>query len=176
MSIAVTLLLAAKLTPGIVAMSVESPSAERVPVLRAALTQDDAPVRAAAARIVAATDTRELLEDVRAALAKETNPEAAREEIRAIGMSGGVKETDALLAASKRFDSKLDGVVWESIARGGGPEAIGAMLAAKNAGFISYAMWGHPELALATTSRILGQGDPATCPRSRSMTGWRPSG
>jgi len=155
------LLLATKLTPGIVAMSLESSPADRAPVLHAALSDDDARVRGAAARLVAVTEAKDLVEDVRAALNRETNPEAAREEVRAIGINGGVKELDSLLAQSKRFDSKLDDAVWMAVARGAGPETIGEMIARKSDDYdiIEYAMWGRSELATAMSARILGQGN-----------------
>jgi TonB family protein len=153
------LLLATKLTPGIVAMSLESSPADRAPVLHTALSDDDARVRAAAARIVTVTEAKDLVDDVRAALSHETNPEAAREEVRAIGISGGVKELDSLLAQSKRFDSKLDNAVWTAVARGGGSATIGELIARKSDDYsiIEYAMWGHADLATATSARILGQ-------------------
>jgi TonB family protein len=153
------LLLATKLTPGVVAMALESSPADRASVLHAALSDEDARVRAAAARIVTVTEAGDLVDDVRAALDRETNAETAREEIRAIGIIGGVKELDSLLAQSKRFDSKLDAAAWTAVARGAGPATI-AELIARNSDrdeVIEYAMWGHPELATATTARILGQ-------------------
>jgi TonB family protein len=157
------LLLATKLTPDVVAMSLESSPADRTPVLHAALSDDDARVRAAAARIVAVTEAHDLVDDVRTALARETSPEAAREEVRAIGINGGVKELDSLLAQSKRFDSKLDAAAWTAVARGGGPATIGEMIARKSDDYsvIDYAMWGHAELATPTSARILGQSNVA---------------
>ena len=104
---------------------------------------------------MAATDSRELIDDVRAALAKETNAEAAREEIRAVGMIGGVKELDALLAASKKFDSRLDGAVWKSFARGGGPDAVDAIITRRDLRLLPFALFGHPETIAATASRVL---------------------
>ena len=132
-------------------------------MLHAALSDDDARVRAAAARIVTVTDARDLVEDVRAALDRESNAEAAREEARAIGISGGVKELDSLLAQSKRFESKLDSAAWTAVARGGGPATVSELITHKSDDYsiIEYAMWGHGELATAISARILGQADPA---------------
>jgi TonB family protein len=147
-----------------VALALEATPADRIAPLRAGLASDDAQTRAAAARIVAVTESAELIDDVRKALQKETNAEAAREEVRAIGMSGGVKELDALLAQSKRFDSNLDEAAWTAVARGAGPEAISELLSRKSDkayGILGYALWGHPELALATSARILGRSKPA---------------
>jgi TonB family protein len=157
------LLLATKLTPGVLAMSLESSPADRSPVLHAALSDDDARVRAAAARMVTVTEARDLVEDVRAALVRETNPEAAREEVRAIGILGGVKELDSLLAQSKRFDSKLDPAAWMAVARGGGPATIGELIGHKSDQYevIECAMWGHGELTTAISARILGYADVA---------------
>jgi len=153
------LLLAAKLTPGAVALSIESAAADRATVVREALTDEDARVRSAAARVVAVTDAKDLLGDVRTALAKETNPEAAREEIRAIGITNGVADLDALLDAAKKFGVEKD--AWIAVARGAGPDAVSAAIAHKVSipPVFRYGMWGHPELATAFTSRVLGQND-----------------
>jgi len=159
--IVAAILLATKLTPGVVAMSLETPPADRVVVLREALTSDDARVRGAAARIIAVTDARDVVDDARAALAKETNAEAAREEVRAIGMSGGMKDLDAFLASAKKFG--LEREAWTSLARGNGVVAVNEMLARKTADITAfeYGLAGHPEIATPTTARILGMGDPA---------------
>jgi len=157
--IVAALLLATKLTPGVVALSIESPAADRATLLHAALSDDDARVRGAAARIVAVTDSRELVDDVRAALAKETNPEAAREEIRAIGITNGVTDLDALLASAKKFGLEDD--AWIAVARGAGPAAVDAAIARNVAigGVFRYGLWDHPELSTAFTSKILGRAD-----------------
>lgn len=155
-----SILLAAKLTPGIVTMSLESSPEDRAAILRAALTDENPNVRGAAARIVAVTDARDLVDATRAALAKETNAEAAREEVRAIGMSGAMKDVDALLAAAKKFGVEPE--AWTSLARGNGVAAVNEMLAHKSGVLTAfeYGLAGHPELSTPLTARILGMNDP----------------
>src|ERR1700747_3595348 len=118
------LVLATTLTPGVVAMSIESPAADRATLLHAALSDGDARVRAAAARLAGITDAKDLLADVRTALAKETNAEAAREEIRAIGLTNGLTDLDSLLDAAKKFGLEYD--AWNAVSRSAGPDAIDA--------------------------------------------------
>jgi len=154
-----TLLLATTLTPGVVAMSIESPAVDRATIVHTALTDADARVRGAAARVVAVTDAKDLLGDVRAALAKETNAEAAREEIRAIGITNGVSDLDALLEAAKKFG--LEGDAWIAVARGAGAAAVDAAIdrhVAQTSVF-RYGLWDRSDLSVALTSKILGRGD-----------------
>jgi hypothetical protein len=157
-----TIARADNLTPGSVALSLES--ADRAPIVRVGLKDADPRTRAAAARVVAVTNASDLIEDVRTALATEANAEAAREEIRALGMSGGVKELDFLLAQSKRFSSSLDSDVWNAVSRGSeGLPAIDAFLAhdaGHGSGVLNYALWGHPELTTTVSTRVFAKGDP----------------
>src|ERR1041384_7478731 len=146
-----TLLLATTLTPGVVAMSIESPAVDRATIVHTALTDADARVRGAAARVVAVTDAKDLLGDVRAALAKETNAEAAREEIRAIGITNGVSDLDALLEAAKKFG--LEGDAWIAVARGAGAAAVDAAIdrhVAQTSVF-RYGLWDRSDLSVALT-------------------------
>ena len=154
-------LLATALTPGVVAMSLESPPEDRAAVLRAAMHDDDPHVRAAAARIINVSRSNDLLDDVRAAMAKETNAEAMREELRAIGMSGAMNELDALLAAAKSFG--LENEAWAALAAANGPALLDEVIARREPDgvVLTHVLRGHPDLVYASEARLLGTNDPA---------------
>ena len=118
-------LLAKPVSPASIALL--APYSREPPVVarwKAALADASPEVRGVAARAIDTTAVAALLPDVAAALEKEKDPGAAREEIRAILALGDGKSDDAVLAAAARFEGALDGDVLRAFARARGPAAL----------------------------------------------------
>jgi len=103
----------------------------------AALSDPSPLLRATAARLANVRNDVALLDDLRTALAKESDANAAREEVRALLMLGGNAERDRALEASKRFDGRLDHVIdptpshWPLALPSRMPAGLGAALLAE---------------------------------------------
>ena len=132
-----------KLTPGAVALLVQHVHDPRVAArLKTALSDKTAVVRAVAARVTVVGRLADLLPDLKSALAAETDPEAAREEMRAVCTLGGpAADTDAF-AQIKRFSGRLDGAYVRVVGRLRGTAAIPAYFSTL-----------RPELSLTLTDR-----------------------
>jgi TonB family protein len=104
-------LLAKPLSPGSVGLLVEHAADARVVARwREALKDPRPEVRAAAARAVYVTGHGELLPDVSAALAAETDAAAAGEEAEAVAALSGPARDEDLLVASRRLPAALPAV------------------------------------------------------------------
>jgi len=88
-----------------------------------ALTDASPDVRGTAARAIDAIGVASLVPDLAAALEKEKDPAAAREEIRGILALGGGSD-DAVLSAAARFDGAIDGDLLRAFARARGLGAL----------------------------------------------------
>jgi TonB family protein len=114
------------LTPGALALLAghtnESAAIARI---QAALTDSSGPVRAVGARLVGLGAIKDLVADVRGQLANETDPDAAREEIRTLFSLAGPAYDAAVLQAVVRFGHRLDGDVVRTAGRARGMEAAG---------------------------------------------------
>jgi len=145
--------------------------------LSKSLRDPNALTRSVAARVIAVRDVQKLLPELHAALLKELDPFAAREEIRAIGMLGGAMELDFLRAGSKRFASAFDGDAVMAIARVDGAAAIDAYIDAVRRdraqwSVLPLALWGKPALVTPTAARVLGTHDEsAWCSLIDALTG-----
>ncbi len=116
---------AAPLSPGTVALLARYGSDTRVVQrLREALANPDSPVRTVGARAAAVGNIGGLLSDLKDVLAKETDAEAAREEIRALCTIGGPAADPEALTAAKRFSPRLDAFYVAAIARLRGVDAL----------------------------------------------------
>ncbi|MEO6487695.1 MAG: energy transducer TonB [Thermoanaerobaculia bacterium] len=136
--------------------------------ITAALTDQNPRVRATAARVANVRNLQMLLPKLRETLRAETNLEAAREQLRAIGTMGGPKEVDYLIEQADRLGPSFRTDALIAMARGDGPQALNAYFAnAKKKDwkgipiepFLRAALWGHPALITLTASRALGAGD-----------------
>jgi TonB family protein len=90
---------------------------EVVEPLTAGLQSPDALTRATAARVIAVRGEKALVPVVRDALARETNADAAREEIRALVLTGTDEDIDVAAQAAVKFPPRMDGVLADAIAR-----------------------------------------------------------
>src|SRR5260370_40937084 len=85
--------------------------------LTAGLLSADALMRATAARVAAIRGEKALVPALREALTNETNSDAAREEIRALVLTGSDDDVDFAARAAAKFPPRMDGVLADAIAR-----------------------------------------------------------
>jgi TonB family protein len=85
--------------------------------LTAGLQSPDVLTRATAARVTAVRGERAMVPVLRQVLANETNPDAAREEIRALVLAGNDDDVEFAAHAVARFPPRMDGVLADAIAR-----------------------------------------------------------
>jgi len=91
---------------------------------KSALSDGNPDVRGVAARAINTCGVAELLGDVTAALSRETDAAAAREEVRAIILLGRGEGDEAALAAGGRFSGLLDAAIVRAFARARGLSAL----------------------------------------------------
>jgi TonB family protein len=115
--------LARPISPGAVALLVEHAHEPRARQrLIEALADERAGVRAAAARVVDASGMAQLVPDVTAALAKESDADAAIEMLRAVANLGDATGDSVLIEASRRLG--LGNVAGPALAAGRGAPAL----------------------------------------------------
>src|SRR5262245_47934702 len=85
--------------------------------LTAGLQARDALTRATAARVIAVRGERALVPALRETLTNETDPNAAREEIRALVLAGSDDDIDFAAGAAAKFPPRMDGVLADALAR-----------------------------------------------------------
>ena len=97
------------LTPGALALLLNGAADEaRVARCREALAGTRPDSRATAARLARVLGKAQLVPDLLAALATETNDAAAREEMSALGWLAGDRVADSLVAAAARFEGRVN--------------------------------------------------------------------
>jgi TonB family protein len=147
----------------VVGMAVMEPDPKRLEeLLRRAILSNDPRIRAAAARVINVRGVTTLLDHVRTRLDRETDGAAAREEIRAALMLGGVRDLDRALYVSDRFEKSLDDTAALALAHLGQPaiDAYFTTLHDRNidqASFFVAALWGRPQLAPSIATRLLAE-------------------
>jgi TonB family protein len=151
-------------TAGRVAFLVESadPAAE----LATAIEAPDPLVRATAARVAAVRNVAAVLPQLRDALARETDPNAAREEIRALVLVGDAGDVDRAAAAARTLPTGAVDVVARAVARRA--DAYDLYIAklrplgfAADAAFFTQSLWQRGKLPVSVGARTLGNGNPA---------------
>lgn len=114
-----------KITPGSISLLAahtgESGVSER---LKLALVDPNPEVRGVAARVINLGALGNLLSDVETALRKESDRNAAIEEIRALCSLGGSPHGEAVLAAARRLGSRVERELVRIVARIRGPLAL----------------------------------------------------
>jgi TonB family protein len=114
-----------RLSPGVVALFARHTQDARIVArLKVALSEEAVPVRTVAARVIALGGIVSLVSDVKEALGRETDVDAAREEIRALCAIGGAAADPEALAAARRFAPRLDGAYTDIIGRLRGTGAL----------------------------------------------------
>jgi TonB family protein len=146
-----------------VAKLVQAPTVDAAQ-LATALASADQVTRATAARVALVRGVDAILPRLREVLAKETNAEAAREEVRTLALLGSEEDVAFTVKQLPRFPSSIDLDFSEAIARRGAPEATTLYLRHRGelrlpAPFPKHALWGRASLATPTASRLLGADD-----------------
>jgi len=144
-------------------MAVSEPDAKKLETLLAkSIVSSDSRVRAAAARVINVRKVTSLLDHVRARLDVERDGAAAREEIRAIVMLGGIRDLDRALYASNRFEGALDNAAALAAAHLGQPglDSYFTRLTKRQVdtgSFFVTALWGRGEAAPGIARRLLAE-------------------
>lgn len=128
--------------------------------VRAGLQSEDARVREVAARVANIRRLQPLVATIAALADREPDVNAAREELRAMIMLGGLRQVDRAFYISDRFSKRLDGDVATAAARLGSDavEAYFASMQKRNIDrndFFLAALWNRPQLASSVAARLL---------------------
>ncbi len=159
-------LLRGPLTPGSVALFASHTRvkgvAERV---KLALTSGEPDVRGVAARVVGLGALSDLLPDTRDALTRETDADAAREQMRTLVSVGGPAYDETVFAAARRFAPRLDRELARILSRARGPQALDLYFAllhdmslsdSDREGFFRIAIRGQKDPLIAAAAIALG--------------------
>jgi len=133
----------------------------------AAALRDPAPlVRATAARVIGIRNAGTSLPQLREIVATETDPIAAREQLRALALLGTAEDVALAIKTSAKWPQGMDNAVAIAIARRGGIEAIDTYASTlretrmTNASeFFRIAMWGRADVIAVAGSRMLAKRD-----------------
>ncbi len=154
-------------TTASIALLVNDANAEAVSArVGPALASKDNVTRAAAARVALVRGLTKVLPQIRDALAAESDPDAVREEVRALVMLGDTADIDRARDATRKLPTAIDDVISSAVSRR--PDAFdiyATMLRAQGfvptAGFFTQALWRRPTAGVAAGSRLLGMHDSA---------------
>ena len=160
--------LARPLSPGAVALLIRYATEPAVVGrLAEALRDPRSETRAAAARVVLVSSLRDLQKTLEDALAEESDPEAAREQIRALAAIMEPPNDQILLTAADRFEGRLDPDLADILSRQRGRGAMPSLLSARRWNLTpkewAEAVWlaarGDSEALVPALARSLGTGD-----------------
>lgn len=154
------------LTPSDIAALVDEADAAKLPEpLTAALASPEALVRATAARVAAVRNAAAVLPALRERLASESDPNAAREEVRALVILGEPADVERAIAATRKLPGGIDDVIADAAARRSDAfEVLPKLRAAgiePDSRFMTQALWQRPILAVAAGARFVGARDAA---------------
>jgi TonB family protein len=129
-----------------------------------ALAAKDGVTRAAASRVALVRGVTAVLPQLRQALTTETDPDAAREEVRAIVVLGTAADVDLARDATRKLPPAIDEVIATAVSRR--PDAFEIYVTnlrqhgyVPDASFFTQALWHRPTAAVAAGSRLLGMRD-----------------
>jgi TonB family protein len=157
-------------TPASIALLVNEPNADTVTArVGPALAAKDSVTRAAAARVALVRGVTSVLPQLRQALATEADPDAAREEVRALIVLGDAADVDLARDATRKLPPAIDDVIARAVSRRTDAFEIYATNLhghgyLPDASFFTQALWRRPLAGAAAGSRLLGLRDSA---------GWR---
>ena len=154
-------------TAASIALLVNDTNAEAVAArVGPALASKDNVTRAAAARVALVRGLTSVLPQIRDALTAESDPDAAREEVRALVILGDISDIDRARSATRKLPATIDDVITGAVSRR--PDAFEIYATAlraqgfvPTASFFTQALWRRPATAIATGSRLLGMHDSA---------------
>jgi hypothetical protein len=154
-------------TPAAVALLVNEANAEAIAArVGPALGSKDTVTRAAAARVALVRGLASILPQLRQALATEADPDAAREEVRALVVLGDASDVDLARNATRKLPPAIDEVIATAVSRRTDAFDIYAANLREHgyvpdAAFFTQALWRRPASAIAAGSRLLGIRDAA---------------
>ncbi len=154
-------------TAASIALLVNDANAEAVSArVGPALASKDNVTRAAAARVALVRGLTSVLTQIREALTAESDPDAAREEVRALVILGDASDIDRARSATRKLPAAIDDVISSAVSRR--PDAFEIYATAlraqgfvPTASFFTQALWRRPATAVAAGSRLLGMHDSA---------------
>jgi len=154
-------------TAASIALLVTEANAEAVAArVGPALASKDAVTRAAAARVALVRGLTSVVPQIREALAIESDPNAAREEVRALVILGEPADVARARDATRKLPPAIDEVIARAVARR--PDAFEVYATTlretgyvPDPNFFTQALWRRPAAAVAAGSRLLGMRDAA---------------
>ena len=151
-------------TPSSIASLVNETDASRVVApLSLAIDSTDPLVRAAAARVVAVRNVTTLLPRLRDRLTRETDSNAAREEVRALVIGGDTKDVDFAIASTRSLPHGIDEVIARAISRRRDALELLPRLrelhVSPDAAFMTQMVWQVPTLSVVAGARFVGTQD-----------------
>jgi TonB family protein len=154
-------------TAASIALLVNDANAEAVSArVGPALASKDNVTRATAARVALVRGLTSVLPQIREALAAESDPDAAREEVRALVILGDTADIDRARAATRKLPPTIDEVISSAVSRRADAFDIYATTLrgqgfVPTASFFTQALWRRPATGIAAGSRLLGMHDGA---------------
>ena len=158
-------------SPASVALLVNETNSEAIAArIGPALEAKDGIARAAAARVALVRGVTSVLPQLRDALTKETDPDAAREEVRALVILGNAADVNLAREATRNLPPAIDDVIARAVSRR--PDAFDVYATSlrehgyvPDAAFFTQALWQQPAAVIAADgSRLLA---------ARDAAGWR---
>jgi TonB family protein len=154
-------------TPASIALLVNEANAETVASrVGPALAGKDGITRAAAARVALVRGVTSVVPQLRQALTTETDPDAAREEVRALVILGDAADVNVARDATRKLPPAIDDVIATAVSRR--PDAFEIYIMnlrehgyAPDASFFTQGLWRRPAASAAVGSRLLGVRDAA---------------
>jgi TonB family protein len=154
-------------TPASIALLVNEANADPIAArVGPALGSKESVTRAAAARVALVRGLTSVLPQLRTAIATETDPDTAREEVRALVVLGEVSDVGLARDATRKLPPTIDEVIAAAVARR--PDAFDIYATdlrehgyIPNAAFFTQALWRRPVAGVADGSRLLGMRDTA---------------
>lgn len=150
----------------VAALATESDIAIVAAALPSHIAAEDALVRATGARVLAVRGLTALLPALRKTVEVETDPTAAREQLRALALLGDQDDVALAVAAARKWPTGMDNAVAVAVARRGGFQAVELYLSmlrgtrmTNRAEFFRVALWGHTESISMTGARLLAGSD-----------------
>jgi TonB family protein len=154
-------------TPASIALLVNEANADTIAArIGPALASKDSVTRAAAARVALVRGLTNVVPQLRMALATESDPDVAREEVRALVILGDASDIDLARSATRKLPPAIDEVIAAAASRR--PDAFDIYASnlrqhgyVPDTAFFTQALWRRPVVAVADGSRILGMRDAA---------------
>lgn len=131
-----------------------------------ALGSANALTRTAAARVALVRGVTSVLPQVRDALAHESDPAAAREEVRALVILGDASDVDVAISSTRNLPRAIDDVIGRAAARRSDAFEIyvtklRGLGFVPDAAFFKQAFWRRPAMTVAAGARLVGMHDDA---------------